>query len=114
MSREGSKKLALITGGNAGIGLETCRGLLQAGFHVILTARSQSKANAAIDNLLATAPAGIPRKRSFWIWGHLIPFAERRIRFLNQSEHCRCVYSMRALWPYHGTELWMALSNSGK
>ena len=58
MSREGSKKLALITGGNAGIGLETCRGLLQAGFHVILTARSQSKANAAIENLLATAPAG--------------------------------------------------------
>ena len=58
MSGDGNKRIALVTGGNAGIGLETCRGLLQAGFHVILTARSQSKANAAIEDLLATAPAG--------------------------------------------------------
>ncbi|MEE2756908.1 MAG: SDR family NAD(P)-dependent oxidoreductase [Myxococcota bacterium] len=58
MSRRGPKKLALVTGGNAGIGLETCRGLLDAGFHVILTARTQSKADTAIADLLATAPPG--------------------------------------------------------
>ena len=58
MSGDGSKRLALVTGGNAGIGLETCRGLLDAGFHVILAARNQAKADTAIADLLATAPAG--------------------------------------------------------
>ena len=57
MSGHGDKRIALVTGGNAGIGLETCRGLLQAGFHVIVAARSQAKADAAIADLLATAPA---------------------------------------------------------
>ena len=57
MSGDSNKKLALVTGGNAGIGLETCRGLLEAGFHVIVAARTQSKADAAIADLLATAPA---------------------------------------------------------
>jgi NAD(P)-dependent dehydrogenase (short-subunit alcohol dehydrogenase family) len=46
------KKIALVTGGNAGIGYETCKGLLKAGFHVVLCARSNDKANAAIANLL--------------------------------------------------------------
>ena len=58
MNGNKNKKLALVTGGNAGIGLATCRGLLEAGFHVILTARTQSKADAAIADLLATAPTG--------------------------------------------------------
>ena len=58
MSRHEDKRLALVTGGNTGIGLETCRGLLEAGFHVVLAARSQAKADAAIADLLATAPAG--------------------------------------------------------
>ena len=58
MSGRGPKRLALVTGGNAGIGLETCRGLLEANFHVILAARSQSKADTAIAELLSSAPAG--------------------------------------------------------
>ena len=58
MSAHGHKRLALVTGGNAGIGLETCRGLLDAGFHVIVTARTQPKADDAIADLLATAPPG--------------------------------------------------------
>ena len=58
MREQENKRLALVTGGNAGIGLETCRGLLEANFHVILAARSQSKADTAIADLLATAPAG--------------------------------------------------------
>ena len=58
MGEQKNKRLALVTGGNAGIGLETCRGLLEAGFHVVLAARSPSKADAAIADLLETAPAG--------------------------------------------------------
>ena len=58
MSGHESKRLALVTGGNAGFGLETWRGLLEANFHVILAARSQSKADTAIADLLSTAPAG--------------------------------------------------------
>jgi NAD(P)-dependent dehydrogenase (short-subunit alcohol dehydrogenase family) len=51
-------KLALITGGNAGIGFETCKGLLQAGFHVVLCARSMAKAGQAVENLLEQGPDG--------------------------------------------------------
>ena len=58
MTTEDSKKIALVTGGNAGIGFETCRGLLDAGFHVILCARTQSKADDAIAALLEQAPSG--------------------------------------------------------
>ena len=35
-------KVALITGSNRGIGLETCRLLGTRGFHVILTARKEA------------------------------------------------------------------------
>ena len=58
MSGHETSRVALVTGGNAGIGLETCRGLLAAGFHVILGARTQAKADAAIAELLATSPDG--------------------------------------------------------
>jgi NAD(P)-dependent dehydrogenase (short-subunit alcohol dehydrogenase family) len=44
-------KVALVTGGNKGIGLAICQGLLTAGFEVILTARSIDKAKAAVENL---------------------------------------------------------------
>ena len=46
------KKIALVTGGNAGIGYETCKGLLQDGFHVVVCARSKEKAERAIASLL--------------------------------------------------------------
>ena len=54
----GSKPVALVTGGNAGIGFETCKGLLEAGHHVIVGARSAEKGDAAVASLLAGAPAG--------------------------------------------------------
>jgi NAD(P)-dependent dehydrogenase (short-subunit alcohol dehydrogenase family) len=44
-------KIALVTGGNKGIGLAICQGLLTAGFEVILTARSIDKAKTAIEQL---------------------------------------------------------------
>jgi len=44
-------QIALVTGGNRGIGLEVCRQLASAGFIVLLTARDARKAKAAADGL---------------------------------------------------------------
>ena len=58
MNSNKDKPIALVTGGNAGIGFETCRGLLDAGFHVVLCARSAEKGDAAVAELIKTAPEG--------------------------------------------------------
>lgn len=46
-------KIALVTGGNRGIGLEICRQLAQKGLHVIMGSRSQSKGESAAAPLQA-------------------------------------------------------------
>ncbi len=56
-SRQGarmSEKIALVTGGNRGLGFETARKLAMRGFHVILTARKASEGQAAVAQILAT------------------------------------------------------------
>jgi NAD(P)-dependent dehydrogenase (short-subunit alcohol dehydrogenase family) len=45
------KRIAVVTGGNRGIGLEICRQLAQAGMHVVLTARDEAKGKAAAKKL---------------------------------------------------------------
>lgn len=45
------ERVAVVTGGNRGIGLEICRQLAQAGMHVILTARDKAKGEAAAKKL---------------------------------------------------------------
>lgn len=45
-------RIALITGGNKGIGLEIARQLGQAGLHVILGTRDETRAQAAIADLV--------------------------------------------------------------
>ena len=46
-------RLALVTGGNKGIGLETARQLAQAGVRVIIGARDNGRARQAVDDLAA-------------------------------------------------------------
>jgi NAD(P)-dependent dehydrogenase (short-subunit alcohol dehydrogenase family) len=48
-----SGKVAVVTGANGGLGLESARGLAGAGAHVVMAARSQAKAHAARDEILA-------------------------------------------------------------
>ncbi len=45
------KKVALITGANKGIGLETARQLGKLGFTVLITARDEKRGSAALDKL---------------------------------------------------------------
>ena len=42
-----SRKIAIVTGANNGIGFETTIGMAEAGFHVIMACRSEQKAEAA-------------------------------------------------------------------
>ena len=46
-----SLRIALVTGGSRGIGLEVCRQLATRGFTVLLTARDSAKAQAAARKL---------------------------------------------------------------
>lgn len=46
-----SQRVALVTGGNRGIGLEICRRLAQHGLTVVLTARDAAKGKAAVKAL---------------------------------------------------------------
>jgi NAD(P)-dependent dehydrogenase (short-subunit alcohol dehydrogenase family) len=47
----GLTRLALVTGGNRGIGFEICRSLASRGLAVVLTARDASKGKAAAKSL---------------------------------------------------------------
>jgi NAD(P)-dependent dehydrogenase (short-subunit alcohol dehydrogenase family) len=44
-------RIAIVTGGNRGLGLETCRQLARRGDRVILTSRNQAKGRAAVREL---------------------------------------------------------------
>ncbi len=51
MNSQFKGKCAFVTGGNKGIGLAICQGLVAAGFDVIVAARSLDKAKTAIEKL---------------------------------------------------------------
>ena len=56
-------RVALVTGGNRGIGLEVCRQLAVRGYRVILTAREESKADAAARALRAAGDVDVVHAR---------------------------------------------------
>ncbi|MDS4031373.1 MAG: SDR family oxidoreductase [Candidatus Contendobacter sp.] len=48
---ENSQQLAVVTGANRGLGLETCRQLAQRGLRVMLTSRDEAEGQAAVNRL---------------------------------------------------------------
>jgi NAD(P)-dependent dehydrogenase (short-subunit alcohol dehydrogenase family) len=54
-------KVAVVTGGGRGIGLEVCRQLAERGMTVVLTARDPEKANAAAEQLVGEGLDVIPK-----------------------------------------------------
>lgn len=48
--------VAIVTGGNSGLGLETVRALCAAGAHVVLTARDDAKADGAVAAVRTSVP----------------------------------------------------------
>jgi NAD(P)-dependent dehydrogenase (short-subunit alcohol dehydrogenase family) len=49
-------RTAVVTGANGGLGLESAKALAGAGAHVVMAARNQEKAQAAVDDIKATYP----------------------------------------------------------
>ncbi len=49
-------RIAVVTGANSGIGLETARGLARQGFHVVMLCRSAERAEAAKADIEASVP----------------------------------------------------------
>uniref|UniRef100_A0A0D9W7I3 Uncharacterized protein n=1 Tax=Leersia perrieri TaxID=77586 RepID=A0A0D9W7I3_9ORYZ len=45
------KRIALVTGGNKGVGLETCRQLASRGLRVVLTARNEARGLEAVEGI---------------------------------------------------------------
>ncbi|KAL0379563.1 UNVERIFIED_CONTAM: (+)-neomenthol dehydrogenase [Sesamum angustifolium] len=55
---EVTKKYAVVTGANKGIGLEVCRQLATQGITVVLTARNQKRGLEAVEKLKASSHSG--------------------------------------------------------
>ena len=49
-------RVAVVTGANGGLGLETSRALAEKGAHVVMAARNQEKAAAAVEDIRGTVP----------------------------------------------------------
>jgi NAD(P)-dependent dehydrogenase (short-subunit alcohol dehydrogenase family) len=49
-------RVAVVTGANGGLGLETARALATAGAHVLMAVRNMEKASAAVEDIRAGAP----------------------------------------------------------
>ncbi|WP_170410221.1 oxidoreductase [Ruegeria atlantica] len=52
-----SRRIAIVTGANNGIGFETTVGMAKAGFHVVMACRSQEKAEAAKAEVATRVPS---------------------------------------------------------
>lgn len=53
---EPSRRIAIVTGANSGVGLETARGLARAGHHVVLAVRSVARGESARADIAGTVP----------------------------------------------------------
>lgn len=72
-------QLALVTGGNAGIGFQTCRGLLQRGAWVIIAARDPERTRTACERQFIKSIATLFRQGRSWIFIYTIRYESNNI-----------------------------------
>jgi hypothetical protein len=86
MSQKLAGKIALITGGNSGIGLATAQRFVAEGTHIFITGRRQSALDAAVkaigSNVTSARPdipghAGVRPPRPIWQAGRRTPLTGR-------------------------------------
>ena len=70
-------RTAVVTGANGGLGLETARALAGAGAHVVMAARNQEKAAAAVADINGAECRTRPWSSSRSTWGRWSPFVRR-------------------------------------
>ena len=80
MNQIQEKRVAVVTGGNGGLGIELCRQLAQRGYSVILTARKKESATRTISKLqkegLDVTLKLIDVKKSLLI-GHVVDYVQK-------------------------------------
>ena len=54
-----SGRVCLVSGGNSGIGFELCRGMAEAGFHVVMVSRGVERGQPALEKLQAEFGASV-------------------------------------------------------
>ncbi|KAH7157993.1 daunorubicin C-13 ketoreductase [Dactylonectria estremocensis] len=84
-------KVAVVTGGNSGIGLHTVKHLASKGAKVYFTARSEAKATYTIDYVLSNS-AGVSKDRVIWLSMDLsdvksVKYAVEELRAKEQTIH---------------------------
>ncbi|KAF1990349.1 NAD(P)-binding protein [Aulographum hederae CBS 113979] len=79
-------KTILITGGAAGLGLETARALHSTGACIFLTARNMAKAEAGIKDILSTSPSSRPIEIVEMELGSLSSVAAGAKAFLSKTD----------------------------
>ena len=84
-------KVAVVTGANSGLGLETAKALAGAGAHVVMAARNQKKAVTARSEILAIDPDARTVRTEAGIFRHSLAEALREAgvkRTVVTSPHC--------------------------
>lgn len=80
-SSQPSKPWAIVTGGSRGLGFETARGLISAGFRTVLVAKDEGRLQRAREELAAIAPS------DDFVFTHAIDFEATTPEALRQIQN---------------------------
>ena len=73
------REVAVVTGGNRGLGLETCRQLARRGFRVVLTSRNEQNGAAAAERLNKNTISSV--------WETVLPVSSTGVSLLPWQQH---------------------------
>lgn len=105
MAKDASGRVALVSGGNRGIGLEICRGLARLGVHVVLGSRDPMDGEAARRDILDSEAGS-----DAWVRVEMLDVGDRRSvsemkeRLFNDGVHVDILVNNAAVYP-EGTAL---------